>query len=257
MVKVSNSGTTDTEKTEHDVAAPSAIARSQSHHNRHTHLPAIPSSQPSPPPPHDDEEVVLQFLDVEETSHPLPDTPHHSPPPPPSKKTFYDKNNGKLPHANNEGSPTFLKRWMARYPILARHPRRFVALLFTFGTLLLLFIILLSIRLSQGDGSGDSGGGGWIGDSRGGTFPIDPKTEQDLRKHNRDLTKPPINRSNEPGWTSSGRGDGTYYGNKRDPPFFAQKHWLNCNPPLIPPPSLSLSLPPRVVLIGFFRSKCP
>jgi hypothetical protein len=134
----------------------------------------------------------------------------------PSKKTFYDNN--KLSSSGATKLPKYLEKLMTRYPVLSRHRRRFAALLFTLGTLILLLIVLLSVllgrRASDNGGLGDSSGGGWIGGGGGGGgFTIDPKIEEDLKKHNRGIPKPPINRSNAPGWTSQGQGDGTYYGN--------------------------------------------
>ncbi|KAG0206436.1 hypothetical protein BGX28_002108 [Mortierella sp. GBA30] len=95
---------------------------------------------------------------------------------------------------------------MARHPRIARHRRRFAALIFTVTTLLLLLIVLLAVLLSLkgGLGNGDGNGGG---DNGGGSA----TTDEDLRKHNQGIARPPINRSNAGGWTNQGKGDGTYY----------------------------------------------
>jgi hypothetical protein len=152
------------------------------------------------------------------------------PPPLPSKKTFYITH----PSSNSDkekkysynytpptSSPTFLENFMSRHPKISRHRRRFAALLFTIVFLLLLLITLLAVLLTRkndgftGDG-GIGGGSGGAGDGYG-----QPGNEwgegatatiEELRKHNAGISPPPINRSNEPGWTNTGKGEGTFYG---------------------------------------------
>ncbi|KAG0317455.1 hypothetical protein BGZ97_005381 [Linnemannia gamsii] len=109
---------------------------------------------------------------------------------------------------------------MSRHPKISRHRRRFAALLFTIVFLLLLLITLLAVLLTRkndgftGDG-GIGGGSGGAGDGYG-----QPGNEwgegatatiEELRKHNAGISPPPINRSNEPGWTNTGKGEGTFY----------------------------------------------
>lgn len=157
------------------------------------------------------------------------------PPPLPSKKTFY------IAHSSSNGdkegkysynytpptsSPTFLENFMSRHPKISRHRRRFAALLFTIVFLLLLLITLLAVLLTRkhdGFTGGGGIGGGGIGGGSGGSGDGygQPGNEwgdgatatiEELRKHNAGISPPPINHSNEPGWTNTGKGEGTFYG---------------------------------------------
>ncbi|KAG9327234.1 hypothetical protein KVV02_002687 [Mortierella alpina] len=103
-------------------------------------------------------------------------------------------------------TPAFIESFMARHPRVARHRRRFAALLFTLSTLLVLLIVLLAVLPSRKNGSGGYEGSGHPG-SDGGSAASD----EDLKKHNQGIPRPPINRSNAGGWTKQGKGEGTYY----------------------------------------------
>ncbi|KAG0006577.1 hypothetical protein BGZ65_006435 [Modicella reniformis] len=123
------------------------------------------------------------------------------PPPVPSKKTFYDKTK-KIKFS----SPAFLERFMARHPSVSEHRRCFVALLCSIIVAFVVCIVVFSVLIARRNDFPDHIGGG-----SGGSIPVDPQIEMDLRKHNQGVTKPPINRSDAPGWTRQGKGDGTFY----------------------------------------------
>ncbi|KAF9934520.1 hypothetical protein FBU30_001661 [Linnemannia zychae] len=137
------------------------------------------------------------------------------PPPLPSKSTFYITHSDMKEHSFSynykppTSSPTFLDQFMARHPKIARHRRRFAALIFTSVTLFLLLIVLLAVTLTRkhssdhGDGGFGQPGNEWGDESTA--------TAEELRKHNAGLSPAPINHSNAPGWTSQGQGDGTFY----------------------------------------------
>lgn len=178
-----------------------------------------------------DEPLSLQFASSTSrinntTSHQqkdddLPDIP----PPLPSKKTFYVTHQGSDDKKNKysynytppSSSPTFLENFMSRHPKISRHRRRFAALLFTIGFLFLLLITLLAVLLTRrhdgfngGLGGGDGGGGlGQPGNEWGDGATA---TMEELRKYNAGKSPAPINHSNEPGWTKTGQGEGTFYG---------------------------------------------
>ncbi|KAG0021774.1 hypothetical protein BGZ80_001733 [Entomortierella chlamydospora] len=199
MTQKSFSGTSiDPEQANHPLPAlPDSVARSKSHR-----LPPLPPQ----PPPHDDP-TYLQ--DLHNTNRFL-EKSHTLPPPPPPSKSFY--NNVKFPRSNNL-SPKFLEEFMARNPRISRHRRTFAAMLCTAVTLLLLLIVLLAVLLSRkapnndnyddGDNtSSDGSGGGYFGTAA---------TLAELKKHNQGISKPPINHSDEPGWTQEGKGNATFY----------------------------------------------
>ncbi|KAF9134148.1 hypothetical protein BG015_003454, partial [Linnemannia schmuckeri] len=134
------------------------------------------------------------------------------PPPLPSKKTFYithpgsDKENKySYNYTPPNSSPTFLENFMSRHPKISRHRRRFAALLFTIIFLLLLLITLLAVLLTRRD---DGGGYGQPGNEWGDGATA---TMEELRRHNAGISPAPINHSNEPGWTNTGQGEGTFY----------------------------------------------
>lgn len=95
-------------------------------------------------------------------------------------------------------------------------------MIFTIVTLLLLTIVLLAVLLThKGDGGGFNGNGsiGGGGGNNGGLGQPGNEwgdgataTAEALRKHNAGISPAPINHSNAPGWTSLGKGEGTFYG---------------------------------------------
>ncbi|KAF9437785.1 hypothetical protein BGZ76_011104 [Entomortierella beljakovae] len=172
----------------------------------HSKLSRLPSLPPKPPP-HDYESTHhLAYLEVSNESLEKSDT---LPPPPPPSKSFYN-------NASTTSSPTFLESFMAKHPRISRHRRRFAAMIFTIVTLVLLLIILLAVLLSRkvDDNSVDNGinnGGGGTGGGGGDWGDGPSATEEELNNHNRGISKPPINHSNELGWTREGSGNATFY----------------------------------------------
>ncbi|KAF9186395.1 hypothetical protein BGZ51_002038 [Haplosporangium sp. Z 767] len=177
---------------------------------------------PPPPPPHDDPLPLNHFLSNNSNSdakynsntsnsnskdtwekneanevHPLPPLP----PPLPSKKTFYIDSN--LKSSSKNLTPQVIKSFLARHPRISRHRRRFAALICTIVVLLLLLIVLLSLRFTREPSNSLEGGYGFNDNASA--------TEADLRKHNKGKSRPSINRSEAPGWTRKGQGEGTYY----------------------------------------------
>ncbi|KAF9098747.1 hypothetical protein BGX23_005322 [Mortierella sp. AD031] len=142
------------------------------------------------------------------------------PPPLPSKKTFYTDHKDIKRNSNffkpstsstltSTSTPTFIEDFMARHPKIARHRRRFAALLFTITTLFLLLVVLLAVLLTRKH-DGSNGNNGIIGGNEWGDGTT--ATTEELKEHNKGISPPPINHSNAPGWTSQGQGEGTFYG---------------------------------------------
>ncbi|KAG0073305.1 hypothetical protein BGZ90_011606, partial [Linnemannia elongata] len=171
-----------------------------------------------------DEPLSLQFASSTTSHRQETEDLSDIPPPLPSKKTFYATHPGS-DHKENKysynytppsSSPTFLENFMSRHPKISRHRRRFAALLFIIGFLFLLLITLLAVLLTRrhdnfDGGLGGGGGGGGLGQPGNEWGDGATATMEELRKYNKGKSPAPINHSNEPGWTNTGQGEGTFY----------------------------------------------
>ncbi|KAF9581211.1 hypothetical protein BGW38_001862 [Lunasporangiospora selenospora] len=203
----SPSSLSSTSPSSHDTPYQLSHLRSQSRGR-----PSLSSPVLDEHPPDDSQTIDIRTGPEYDRTHPLPELP-----PLPPAKSFHHKIDSTKPPPPPTRQATFIENWIARHPRISRHRRRFALIVGISVFLVILTITLLAVFLGRnsshgglnpglgGDWGGGGGGGG--GDWDDGSY----TSAEELRRYNKGKQRPPINRSNAPGWTNQGRGEATYY----------------------------------------------